>query len=166
MDLLSTAPNFRTRQQPVYETMFGGLLSIILLIFFYFFLYQQMMTMLRKLSISYNQGVDDNVHSTSAINSFPFAVAIEGIDLSVTPRKFIIDLLQHEVRSGPGRAPISSTSKVILSKCNFTEWEGYCTHIQHQYKGFGFDRMLCIQKDQNVSIAGYSGSDLFKYLSL
>ena len=42
-----------------------------------------MMAMLNKLSISYNQGVDDNVHSTSSITSFPFAVSIEGVDLSL-----------------------------------------------------------------------------------
>ena len=88
-DLLSAPPTFRTRQQPVYETVFGGILSLIVLGVFYYFLYLQLSDMLNKLTISYSSGLDDNVSSTSAITSFPIAVSIEGVDLSVTPRKFI-----------------------------------------------------------------------------
>ena len=125
MDLLSAKPSFRTRQQTVYETVMGGIMSIIVLAVFYYFLYTQMMTMLNKLSISYNQGVDDNVHSTSAISSFPFAVSIEGVDLSLTPRKFIIELQQRRIHSnstGPSSAPVVTANTVILAPCNYSDW--------------------------------------------
>ena len=60
-DLLSSPPTFRIRQQPVYETVFGGILSIIVLGVFYYFLYLQLSDMLNKLTISYNSGLNDNI---------------------------------------------------------------------------------------------------------
>ena len=89
MDLLSAPPTLRTRQQAAYETIFGGILSIIILGAFYYFLYLQLSDMINKLTISYSAGTDDNVHSTSSITSFPFAVSVEGVDLSVNPKKFM-----------------------------------------------------------------------------
>ena len=68
MDLLSTAPTFRTRKQPAYETILGGLLSIMVLGAFYYFLYLQMSDMLNRLTISYNSGLTDNVGSSSVIS--------------------------------------------------------------------------------------------------
>lgn len=68
MDLLSAAPTFRTRKQPAYETILGGLLSIMVLGAFYYFLYLQMSDMLNRLTISYNSGLTDNVGSSSVIN--------------------------------------------------------------------------------------------------
>ena len=166
MDLLCAKPSFRTRQQPVYETVLGGIMSIAVLAVFYYFLYTQLVIMLNKLSISYNQGVDDNVHSTSSITSFPFAVSIEGVDLSLTPRKFIIELLQHRINSTSPSPSVVTANAVTLAPCNYSDWSGYGSHIQHQYQGLGFNHMLCIQTGQNVSLSGYSGSDIFDYLSL
>ena len=76
MDLLSSPVTLRTNKQPVHETIMGGIMSAVVLGIFYYFLYLQMMTMLNKLTISYSEGVTDNVSSSSVINSFPFAVSI------------------------------------------------------------------------------------------
>ena len=94
MDLFSTTPTFRTRKEPVYETLFGGIMSLVVLAIFYYFLYTQLAAMLSKLTITFNQGTDDNIHSSSTITQFPIAVAIEGVDLSLAPRKFILQLWQ------------------------------------------------------------------------
>ena len=161
MDLLSATPTFRTRQQPVYETVFGGLLSIVVLGFFYYFLCLQLHEMLNKLTISFSQGVDDNVSSTSAITSFPFAVAIEGVDLAVSPKKFIFELVQTKIIAGvPALTPLS------LSPCNASDWEGYGSNFASQFNAFGFGQMLCPTSGQSISLAGYAGTEPFSYLSL
>ena len=51
IDLLSSAPTFRVRQQPSYETIFGGILSIVIMGMFYFFLYLQLSEMMKKMTI-------------------------------------------------------------------------------------------------------------------
>ena len=117
--------------------------------------------MLSKLTITYNQGIDDNVHATSAITSVPFAVSIEGVDLSITPRKFMIDLWQRQISQGN-----VSQSRINLAPCNLSDWSSYNTNFEHQFNAFGFGQMLCIQKGQNVSLAGYAGSSIFEYISL
>jgi hypothetical protein len=165
-DLLSAPATFRTRKQSSFETISGGFISAIVLGVFYYFLFVQMSSMLHNLKISYNQGVDDNVHATSAIHYFPIAVAIEGVDLSITPRKFIIDMWQHRTVTYNGGSPVVNISRIALSQCNYSDWSHYGLAVQHQYKSFGFDQMLCIQKDQVISLAGYAGSEVFEYLRL
>jgi hypothetical protein len=54
IDLLSAPPTFRVRQQPAYESIFGGIVSIIVLGVFYYFLYLQLSDMFNKLTITYN----------------------------------------------------------------------------------------------------------------
>lgn len=61
MDLLSSTPCFRTRKEPSYETMIGGILSFFLMGLFGYFLYLQMSSMFDKLSITYTSGLEDNV---------------------------------------------------------------------------------------------------------
>jgi hypothetical protein len=63
IDLLSASPTFRTRKQPAYETVFGGLLSVIVLGVFYYFLYYEMNLMLNNMTITYSQGVEEDVGS-------------------------------------------------------------------------------------------------------
>ena len=128
---------------------------------FYYFLYLQLFDMINKLTITYSSGVGDNVDSTSAITSFPFAVSIEGVDLSVTPRKFIISLTQNSIVGGT-----ATTSAVLLSPCNASDWSGYGTNFEAQFNAFGFGQMLCIQSGQSISLAGYAGSTTYEYLSL
>ena len=53
-DLLSAPPTLRTRQQPAYETILGGVVSLVVLGVFYYFLYIQMNAMFNKLTIVYN----------------------------------------------------------------------------------------------------------------
>lgn len=50
-DLLSASPTFRTRKQPVYETLTGGVMSIIVMSLFCYFLFVQMSSMLNNLKI-------------------------------------------------------------------------------------------------------------------
>jgi len=42
MDMLSASPTFRTRKEPNFETIFGGILSIIIMLIFAFILYIQL----------------------------------------------------------------------------------------------------------------------------
>ena len=118
MDLLSAPPLLRTRKQPAYETIFGGLLSIVVLGAFYYFLYLQLDMMFNKLTITYSQGVNDNVDSTSTITEFPFAVAIDGVDLVATPKTFLLDLYQNRVIKNVGAPPTTIKTRVNLAKCN------------------------------------------------
>ena len=118
IDLLSAPPTFRTRQQPAYESLFGGIVSIIVLGVFYYFLYVQLSDMFQKLTITYNTGVSDDVSSTSAITSFPMAVSIDGVDLGATPKKFIFFLYQNKIVKNSGGPPTTTQTNVALTPCN------------------------------------------------
>ena len=54
VDILSTTASFRTRKQPYYETIAGGLFSI-----FIYFLYIHMLDMFQKLDITYTDAEVD-----------------------------------------------------------------------------------------------------------
>ena len=120
-----------------------------------------MSDMLGKLKISYNQGIDDNIHATSSVTAIPFAVSIEGVDLSVTPRKFMFELWQNHIDRGN-----ASRSRLNLSPCNLSDWTGYGSNFEHQFLAFGFGQMLCVTNGQDLSLAGYAGSDIYQYLTL
>lgn len=94
MDLLSSSPTFRVRKQSSYETIFGGLFSLLIMIGFTYVLALQLQDMFDHLSITYSSGISDNVDSTSSISKLQLAVSIEGVDLSVSPRKFFFQLEQ------------------------------------------------------------------------
>ena len=85
-------------------------------------LYLQLVTMMNKLSITYSQGMSDDISSDSSITDIQMAVSIEGVDLSLTPRKFIFELKQESIIVG--------------------------TNFEKQYAVFGFQKMLCIQSGQ------------------
>jgi hypothetical protein len=104
VDVLSTPPTFRTRKEPAYETIAGGVLSLGIMAFFCYFLYISLSQMLQKLDITYTQAQQDNVQSTSAISTFPFALGIEGVNLSALPRKFIVSLTQNRIIRDEGGA--------------------------------------------------------------
>ena len=84
-----------------------------------------MIKMLNNLTISFNQGVEDKIHSTSEITTFPFAVAIEGVNLSTVPRKFIIDLWQNKIVQNIGWPSTKTKTRVQLSPCDLTDWSNY-----------------------------------------
>ena len=161
MDLLSAAPTFRTRKQPAYETILGGLLSIMVLGAFYYFLYLQMSDMFNRLTISYNTGLTDNVGSSSAINSFPFAVSIDGVDLGARPMNFIFYLNQIKIEKSTSGARAWTRTPLSLSKCNSSSWTGLGSDFSTQFTAFGFDKMLCLESGQNISLSGYTGSDIY-----
>jgi len=56
---------------------------------FGYMLYNQLDLMMNKLSITYSQGMSDDISSETSITDIQLAVSIEGLDLSATPRKFI-----------------------------------------------------------------------------
>ena len=49
MDLLSSPPSLRVRQQPSYETFFGGIFSFLLMVGFGYVLYIQFQNMVNNL---------------------------------------------------------------------------------------------------------------------
>jgi enamine deaminase RidA (YjgF/YER057c/UK114 family) len=166
IDLLSAPPTLRTNKQAAYETIFGGILTISLLSLFYYFLYLQLSDMFNKLTISYNQGLTDDVESTSEITEFPFAVSIDGVNLATTPRQFIFLLNQYKVVKSTSGPPTTTKTPLILSQCNASDWESYGSNFQGQFNAFGFGQMLCLQSGQSLSLSGYTGSDTYEYLSL
>jgi hypothetical protein len=128
IDLLSANATFRTRNQPSYETIFGGLLSIGILGVFYYFLYWQMSDLLNYLTITYDEGLEDDIGSTSAITSFPFAISINGVDLSSSTSMFIIQLWQNKLVSSGGTNTATKT-ELALAPCQLSDWENYGGYI-------------------------------------
>lgn len=124
VDILSTTASFRTRKQPYYETIAGGLFSIIIMGVFIYFLYIHMLDMFQKLDITYTDAEVDEVTSTSSITSFPFAIFINGVDLSALPRKFMVNLHQNKIVSTLGNINSTSTS-LNLSPCSISDWIKY-----------------------------------------
>lgn len=122
--------------------------------------------MLNKLTITYSSGVTDDVTSSSAITSFPMAVSIEGVNLGATPKNFIFYMYQYKIVKNSGGPPTTSKTNVMLAPCNESDWSSYGTQFTSQFSAFGFGQMLCIQNGQNISLAGYAGSDTYEYLSL
>jgi hypothetical protein len=83
---------------------------------FGYILYTQFVTMFSKLDISYSQGLSDDLASETSISDLQFAVAIDGVDLSVTPRKFQFLLSQTSIAPING-TPTKISSPIILSPC-------------------------------------------------
>lgn len=116
MDLMSSSPTLRVRGQSSYETIFGGLLSLVTMVAAVYFLYLQFVSMFTYQSITYSQGVSDDIDSDSSITSIQFAVSIDGVDLTTTPRKFIYQLYQNSIATVNGTPTVVKTS-ITLSPC-------------------------------------------------
>ncbi len=69
-----------------------------------------MADMFQKLDISYTSSVDDDVTKSSAITSFPFAVSIDGIDLSSPTKKFAIKLNQFKIAKNDSGTPVTTST--------------------------------------------------------
>lgn len=132
---------------------------------FFYFLYLQLADMLQSLTITYTSGIDDDVTDTDSITEFPFAVAINGVDLSTTPRKFIFQLYQYKLDSSTGGSPTMTQTIIPLSPCNVSDWTSYGSTFANQLNTFGFSQMLCITKGTDISLRGYAGSDVYEYLN-
>ena len=116
---------------------------------FGYMLYLQLVTMMNKLSITYSQGMSDDISSDSSITDIQMAVSIEGVDLSLTPRKFIFELKQESIIVNPTTGlPLKTTSTIMLSPCQLSDWSSLGTNFEKQYAVFGFQKMLCIQSGQ------------------
>jgi hypothetical protein len=94
------------------------------------------------------------------------AVSIDGVDLGATPKKFIFYMYQYKVVKNSGAAPTTTQTNVMLAPCNESDWSSYGSDFTSQFSAFGFGQMLCIQNGQNISLAGYAGSDTYEYLTL
>ena len=57
----------------------------------------QLQDMFNRLSITYSSGVSDNIESTTSISKIQLAVSIDGVDLSINPRRFIFQLEQVQM---------------------------------------------------------------------
>jgi hypothetical protein len=60
--------------------------------------------------ITYSQGVSDNIDSDSSITSIQFAVSIDGVDLTASPKKFIYQLYQNSIATVNGTPTVVKRS--------------------------------------------------------
>jgi len=106
------------------------------------------------------------VDSTSAITSAPFAIAIAGVNLRTTPKKFIIKAYQHAITTDSAGTITTTNTELFIGNCNQTEWATYGNSIEAQYSALGFDEMLCLTSGQNISLKGYVGAKAYSYVYL
>lgn len=90
--------------------------------------------------------------STDSISSIQFAVGIDNVDLTTTPRNFIFQLEQNRV------GPNLTNTNIALSPCQLSDWSSLGTDFGTQFTVFGFNKMLCVTFSQSVSLLGYAGS--------
>lgn len=164
MDLISSSPTLRVRKESNYETIFGGILSFFTMIAAGYFLYVQFVQMLTYQQITYSQGVSDDIESDSSIDSLQFAVSIDGVDLTASPKKFIYLLFQNSIVTVNGTPTVVKTS-ITLSPCKVADWENIGDKFSEQFNAFGFGKMLCIDSSQSYKLSGYIGSSDYSYLT-
>ena len=100
------------------------------------------------------------------LTTFPVALSIEGVGLSVTPRNFMFELTQHKVvKSTSGSAATVTSSLIQLQPCTSSAWSAYGSDLETQFSVFGMTRMLCLPSSTNIELAGYQGSDYVAYLT-
>lgn len=90
------------------------------------------------------------------------AFGIQGFNFSSTSRTFSVSLFQMNMTSGNS----SSRGIIPMSLCNISDWESLGPNFDKQFRGFGFDGMLCINKNHPISLYGYSGSMPYRFLNL
>jgi len=128
MDLLSASPTFRVRKESQYESIVGGFLSFVIMLIFSLIFGLQLKNMFSYLSISYSQGLSDDISSTDSISDIRFAVSIENVDLSVTPRQFMFFLDQISIAPVNG-TPTLIRTPVMLSPCQYSDWSDLGTNF-------------------------------------
>lgn len=77
----------------------------------------------------------------------------------------MFNLWQMSIVKG-GSGPTTTKKSISLSPCNLSDWSSMGDDFLKQAKVFGFTEMLCITSGQNISLAGYAGSDTYEYLNL
>jgi hypothetical protein len=164
MDLLSSPATFRVRKNAQYETIVGGFLSLGIMCFFCYLLYTQFSDMFNRLTITYSQGLADDISSDSSINDIRFAVAIDGVDLSASTMKFLMLLGQVSIAPING-IPTEVVTPIPLSPCQLSDWKDFGKDFITQYTALGFNKMLCVSSSASMSIAGYAGSPTYEYLN-
>lgn len=127
-------------------------------------LYIQLTDMFGKLTITYSQGLSDDISSDNSLTDVKFAVSIDGVDLSASPKQFRFFLYQVELVP-TNTTPILQKRSLMLTPCQYSDWQDLGANFDKQFLAFGFDKMLCIDNSESVSLAGYIGSTVYKYLS-
>lgn len=105
---------------------------------------------------------EDDPTSETKIEFLKLAVGISGVNFSALPYPFSITLWQYKVY---GKANFSKTV-VKLSLCNLEEWSYLGKNFERQFNGFGLGNMLCIDKNEAISLYGYAGGTPYDFLSL
>lgn len=144
MDLLSASPGLRVRGEGNYETVFGGFFSFLIMGGFAYVLYIQFVSMFNNLSITYSQGVSDDIASDSSISSIQMAVSIEGVDFSASTKKFMPFLFHVSISPVINGTPKTVKSSVMLTPCKLDDWKNIGNNFERQFTAFGFNKMLCI----------------------
>ena len=81
----------------------------------------QLQDMFNRLSITYSSGVSDNIESTTSISKIQLAVSIDGVDLSINPRRFIFQLEQVQMGNQNGSV-VFVKREIRLSPCQKNDW--------------------------------------------
>ena len=82
----------------------------------------QLQDMFNRLAITYSSGVSDNIDSTNSISKLQLAVSIDGVDLSISPRRFIFKLEQVQYGNQNGTI-VAIKRPVNLSPCQKNDWK-------------------------------------------
>jgi hypothetical protein len=81
----------------------------------------QLQDMFNRLDITYSSGISDDIESTSSISQLQLAVSIEGVDLSINPRKFFFQL--EQVQTGEQNGSFAFLKRPVnLSPCEKKDW--------------------------------------------
>lgn len=67
---------------------------------FTYILYVQLYYMYNNLSITYAEALSENISSEDTISDVKIAISIDGVDLTVNPKKFLFNLYQISHRGG------------------------------------------------------------------
>ncbi len=78
--------------------------------------------MFDKLDITYTSGLSDNVSSSNAITKLQLAVSIDGVDLTMTTKKFMYFLDQNTMEVVNG-TPTFVRTPIILTRCRSSDWK-------------------------------------------
>lgn len=132
---------------------------------FGYILYLQFVDMFGNLTITYEQGLSEDISSVNSLTGVQFAIAIDGINLTQSPRKFRCLLNQVELVGFKDGIPALKSASIALEPCAASDWSSLGANFLSQFTTFGFDKMLCVPKSQNIDLAGYVGSSTYKFLN-
>jgi len=75
--------------------------------------------------------------------------------------KFIFHLDQYKIEKSLSGPPKITKTPLRLNRCNSSAWKNLGSDFDGQFNAFGFDQMLCLEEGQQISLSGYTGSDVY-----